>query len=62
VMLDKSRAWDRNRWYLFDRMVESPHRTSFFARRTNGVDDNESWQEAATFWRVVYGVFQCVYD
>jgi hypothetical protein len=52
IMLDKARSWDRNRWYLFDRLVESPHRTSFFARRTNGVDEDDKWQEAARFWYV----------
>lgn len=50
TMMDLSRSWKRNRWWLFDRVVESPHRTSFFVRRTNGVDDNESWQEAAQYW------------
>ncbi|KAJ7349213.1 hypothetical protein DFH08DRAFT_998809 [Mycena albidolilacea] len=32
TMLDASRQWSRNKWWLFDRLVESPHRTSFFAR------------------------------
>jgi len=49
-MMDLSQSWKRNKWWLFDRIVESPHRTSFFVRRTNGVDDNESWQEAAQYW------------
>lgn len=49
-MMDLSQSWKRNKWWLFDRLVESPHRTSFFVRRTNGVDDNESWQEAAQYW------------
>lgn len=50
TMLDASRAWQRNKWWLFDKVVESPHLTSFFARRTNGLDDDESWQEAAQYW------------
>ncbi|KAF8436942.1 hypothetical protein L210DRAFT_873116 [Boletus edulis BED1] len=50
TMMDLSRSWKRNKWWLFDRIVESPHRTSFFVRRTNGVDNNESWQEAAKYW------------
>ncbi|KAH7889896.1 hypothetical protein F5I97DRAFT_1800818 [Phlebopus sp. FC_14] len=49
-MVDLSRSWKRNKWWLFDRVVESPHRTSFFARKTNGVDSEESWQEAARYW------------
>ena len=50
TMVDLSRSWKRNKWWLFDRVVESPHRTSFFVRRTNGVDDNESWQQVAQYW------------
>lgn len=50
VMSDLSNHWKRNKWWLFDRVVESPHLTSFFARRTNGLDDNEDWQQAAQFW------------
>lgn len=50
TMLDLSKDWQRNKWWLFDRVVESPHRTSFFARRTNGLDQDESWQEAAKYW------------
>lgn len=50
TMVDLSRSWKRNKWWLFDRVVESPHRTSFFIRRTNGVDNNELWQEAAQYW------------
>lgn len=52
TMIDESRNWQRNKWWLFDRVVESPHRTSFYARKTNGVDGDESWQEAAQFWSV----------
>ncbi|KAH6918727.1 hypothetical protein BKA70DRAFT_1089537 [Coprinopsis sp. MPI-PUGE-AT-0042] len=50
AMVDLAKDWKPNKWWLFDRLVESPHRTSFFARRTNGLDDNESWQETAQFW------------
>ncbi|KAG9318278.1 hypothetical protein JVU11DRAFT_362 [Chiua virens] len=50
TMMDLSQSWKRNKWWLFDRIVESPHRTAFFVRRTNGVDNNESWQEAAQYW------------
>ncbi|KAJ6606500.1 hypothetical protein DFH09DRAFT_1242020 [Mycena vulgaris] len=49
-MIDASRGWQRNKWWLFDRIVESPHRTAFFARKTNGIDGDTSWQEAARFW------------
>lgn len=50
TMLDLSQSWKRNKWWLFDRVVESPHRTSFYARKTDGVESNESWQEAAQYW------------
>ncbi|KAF9567595.1 hypothetical protein CPC08DRAFT_626671 [Agrocybe pediades] len=50
TMMDESKTWKRNKWWLFDRVVESPHLTSFFARKTNGLDDDETWQEAAQFW------------
>ncbi|OAX40046.1 hypothetical protein K503DRAFT_688361 [Rhizopogon vinicolor AM-OR11-026] len=50
TMLDLSQSWKRNQWWLFDRVVESPHRTSFYARKTDGVESNESWQEAAQYW------------
>ncbi len=50
TMVNLSKRWKRNKWWLFDRVVESPHLTSFFARKTNGIDDDESWQEAAQYW------------
>ncbi|KAF7322603.1 GRF zinc finger family protein [Mycena chlorophos] len=50
TMVDRAQSWSVNKWWLFDRVVESPHRTSFFARRTNGLDDNDQWQQAAQFW------------
>jgi len=54
TMLARSKSWKRNKWWLFDRVVESPHRTSFFARKTDGVTADEAWQEAAQFWYVHY--------
>jgi hypothetical protein len=50
TMINSSKSWKRNKWWLFDRVVESPHLTSFFARKTDGLGDNESWQEAAQYW------------
>ncbi|KAL0578151.1 hypothetical protein V5O48_003856 [Marasmius crinis-equi] len=50
TMQDASRSWNRNKWWLFDRLVESPHRTSFFARRTDGITSDSDWQQAAQFW------------
>lgn len=48
TMIAASRNWSRNKWWLFDRIVESPHRTSFFAREGSG-----PMQEAARHWFVV---------
>jgi len=50
TMLDLSQSWKRNKWWLFDHVVESPHRTSFYVRKTDGVESDESWQEAGQFW------------
>lgn len=49
-MLEASREWKRNKWWLFDRLVESPHKTTFFARRTDGIGSDETWQTAAQYW------------
>ncbi|KAJ3558672.1 hypothetical protein NM688_g780 [Phlebia brevispora] len=53
TMLDESETWQRNKWWLFDRVVESPHRTSFYVRRAHsksGVNASEDMQEAAQYW------------
>ncbi|KAK0228026.1 hypothetical protein IW262DRAFT_1532124 [Armillaria fumosa] len=50
TMVDASRGWQRNKWWLFDRVVESPHRTSFFARENGAEGSGDAWQEAARFW------------
>ncbi|KAG7452801.1 uncharacterized protein BT62DRAFT_925339 [Guyanagaster necrorhizus] len=50
TMVDASRGWGRNKWWLFDRLVESPHRTSFFARENGAEGSADAWQEAARFW------------
>ena len=52
IMLDLSQDWSRNKWWLFDRLVESPHKTSFFIRRYPTASETESVEmdEAAQFW------------
>lgn len=50
TMMDASMSWKKNKWWLFDKVVESPHRTSFYARSHNGIDGKEDWQEAAQYW------------
>ncbi|CAE6440119.1 hypothetical protein ACGC1H_004712 [Rhizoctonia solani] len=48
AMIKASEEWSRNKWWLADRMVESPHTTSFYARR--GQEDDYDWNEAAQYW------------
>lgn len=62
TMVNLSERWKRNKWWLFDRVVESPHLTSFFARKTNGIDDDESWQEAAQYWYGLTSSFFTTYS
>lgn len=50
TMVDASRGWSRNKWWLFDRLVQSPHRTAFFARPDANDLNNDKWQEAAQYW------------
>jgi hypothetical protein len=50
AMLDLSQDWKRNKWWLFDRVVESPHRTSFFVRKNDEGGGNENWHETARYW------------
>ena len=50
TMLDASKKWKRNKWWIADRVVESPHLTSFYVRKTDGLDKDESWQETAQYW------------
>ncbi|KAF8894467.1 hypothetical protein BD779DRAFT_1609218 [Infundibulicybe gibba] len=47
TMINASRQWKRNKWWLFDRLVESPHRTAFYIRNA---DDEKRWGETAQFW------------
>jgi hypothetical protein len=58
TMLAEAEKWDRNRFWLFERAVESPHKNSFYVRDMNAVagcdqDDGISdleWKEAAHYW------------
>jgi hypothetical protein len=59
VMLDKAESWKRNRWWLFERAVESPHKSSFFVRDMKMISENISYsresneielREAAHYW------------
>ncbi|KAF8797888.1 hypothetical protein BYT27DRAFT_7178068 [Phlegmacium glaucopus] len=50
TMMDASKEWKRNKWWIADKVVESPHLTSFYVRKTDGLDKNEAWQETAQYW------------
>ena len=43
VMLKDAETWNRNRWWLFERMVESPHKTSYFAEREDDLEEVAGW-------------------
>lgn len=43
TMLAESKDWTRNKWYLFDRLVESPHSTAMYTR--SGVGESEEVQD-----------------
>ncbi|KAF9364137.1 hypothetical protein BGX34_002405 [Mortierella sp. NVP85] len=43
AMLKDSETWNRNRWWLFERMVESPHKTSYFAERESDMEEVSGW-------------------
>jgi len=60
TMLNEAETWERNRFWLFERAVVSPHKTSFYVRDMSavaeyggkdGVTDLE-WKEAAHYWCV----------
>ncbi|KAG9049686.1 hypothetical protein FS837_009450 [Tulasnella sp. UAMH 9824] len=46
-LLDEANAhWRRNKWFLVDRLVESPHLTSFYVRDHKSTE----WDESAQYW------------
>ena len=49
-MLHLSKDWKRNKWWLFDRVVESPHRTAFFVRGNLSETSDGSDPAAAAQW------------
>ena len=58
TMLDEAEKWGRNRFWLFERAVESPHKSSFYVRdmsAVSGCDQKDGisaleWEEAAHYW------------
>ncbi|KAG9056341.1 hypothetical protein FS842_010977 [Serendipita sp. 407] len=51
AMLKEATDWSRNKWWLFDRVVESPHKTSFYARNLErDLEQEDDMREAAKYW------------
>lgn len=48
-MLDEAKGWNKNKWWLVDRLVESPHRTAFYVRELPKENDLD-WREASRSW------------
>lgn len=46
-LVDRSASWKPNKWWLFDRLVESPHKTTFLVRND---PTSDIWQESAQLW------------
>lgn len=61
TMLNEAEGWDRSRFWLFERAVESPHKNAFYVRDMSTVagygqkDDisDLEWKEAAHYWYVL---------
>ncbi|KAG0029739.1 hypothetical protein BGZ82_007745 [Podila clonocystis] len=43
VMMVESETWNRNRWWLFERIVESPHKTSYYAEDNHDLAEVSGW-------------------
>ena len=58
TMINEAETWDRNRFWLFERAVVSPHKTSFYVRDMSAVPGyggrdeitDLEWKEAAHYW------------
>ena len=50
TMLHEARDWPRNKWWLVDRLVESPHRSSLYTRHPAQGKDEAAWQGITRAW------------
>ncbi len=50
TMLHEAQGWSRNKWWLFDRLVESPHRSSLYTRHPVEVGNDAAWQGITRAW------------
>jgi hypothetical protein len=45
ALLEETKKWEKIKWWINDRLVESTHTSSFYARK-----NSDDWIEAAQFW------------
>ena len=50
TMLHEAKDWSRNKWWLFDRLVESPHRTTMYTRHPVEGGNETTWQGITRAW------------
>ena len=50
IMLQEAQDWPKNKWWLFDRLVESPHRSSLYTRHLAEAGNETAWQSITRAW------------
>jgi hypothetical protein len=50
TMLHEAQDWPKNKWWLFDRLVESPHRSSMYTRHPAEAGNEAAWQKITRAW------------
>lgn len=50
TVLHDARDWPRNKWWLVDRLVESPHRSSLYTRHPVEGNNEAAWQGITRAW------------
>ncbi|KAF8274995.1 hypothetical protein EI94DRAFT_1712142 [Lactarius quietus] len=50
AMLHEAQDWPKNKWWLFDRLVESPHRSSLYTRHPAKAGNEAAWQSITRAW------------
>jgi hypothetical protein len=50
TMLHEAKDWSRNKWWLFDRLVESPHRSTMYTRYPVEEGKEATWQGVTRAW------------
>ncbi|KAI0006053.1 hypothetical protein BJV74DRAFT_801836 [Russula compacta] len=50
TMLHEARDWPRSKWWLVNRLVESPHRSSLYTRHPVEGDNEAAWQGITRAW------------